>query len=899
MQTERVKPDEAARFRILTEISQQITSILDINELLVQVVRLIQRTFNYYHVGIGLVENDDVIYRVGAGALWDDPKFKFEPARLKIGSEGLTGWVADTGEPALVPDVSRNPHYIWMQGSLTKSELMVPITVKGKTIGVLDVQSQHMDDFEPTDQELMQAIASQAGVAIENARLFAETEHLLKESEQHADELTLINNVQKELASKLDVQSIYELVGDTFHKFFNAQVVMISTYDPQSDTVKHRYSIERGRRVHSPGTYPPGGFRSQIIRTKQPVLVNTNVIEEAARLGQPVLPGTATPKSWLGVPIFEGGQVTGILSVQNLDQENAFNKSDIRLLQTFASSMSIALENARLFAETQRLLEETEERNTELAIINSLQLGLASKLDMKGIYELVGEKLRGIFGVHGIVIYSIDHERKLVIDEYAYEKGKRYEVQPLKMTPLHERIIRTGETVFIQENAREFFKVNQHTMPAGEMPRSFIIVPFKTQGKVSGMIGLFDIDKDFAFTESDVRLMETLTNSMVVALESARLFALTQHRAEQFRVLTEVSHHIISLASVDELLNRIASLIKNSFGYIHVGIGLVEGSHVVSKAEVGAFEEVYHESSIPLGEGIWGKVAQDGTSILSNKVNGEDSHRYMHNIGIHSHLCVPLRIKDKVIGVISAASDRESAFDQSDETILQTLSNQVSVAIENARLYEQARHLAILDERQRLARELHDSVTQSLYGISLYAQAAAGNVKANQIHQAAEYIEDIQNTAQESLADMRLLIYELRPPILDKEGLIAALQNRLISVEDRARIKSSLQTNLSERLPAQVEEGIYQITREALNNIIKHAKAKNILILIQQESESIHVEISDDGIGFEPETARREGRLGLVSMQEQAQTQGWKLSIESSPGNGTRIKVEIENHERE
>ena len=897
MQTERVKPDEAARFRILTEISQQITSILDINELLIQVVRLIQRTFNYYHVGIGLVENDEVIYRVGAGALWDDPKFKFEPARLKIGSEGLTGWVADTGEPALVPDVSRNPHYIWMQGSLTKSELMVPITVKGKTIGVLDVQSQHMDDFEPTDQELMQAIASQAGVAIENARLFAETEHFLKESEQRADELTLINNVQKELASKLDVQSIYELVGDTFHKFFNAQVVMISTYDPQSDTVEHRYSIERGQRVYSSGTYPPGGFRLQIIRTKQPVLVNTNVIEEATRLAQPILPGTAAPKSWLGVPILEGGQVTGILSVQNLDEENAFNKSDIRLLQTFASSMSIALENARLFAETQRLLEETEERNAELAIINSMQLGLASKIDMKGIYELVGEKLRGIFGVHGIVIYSFDHERQLVIDEYAYEKGQRYDVPPQKMTALHESIIGTGETVIVQENAKEFFEKYNHTNPGGKMPRSMIVVPYKTQGRVAGVIGLFDVDKDTAFTESDVRLMETLTNSMVVALESARLFVLTQHRAEQFRVLSEVSQHIISLASVDELLNRIAQLVKNAFGYIHVGIGLVEGNHVVSKAEVGAFEEVYHASSIPLGEGIWGKVAQNGTSIMSSHVNGEKDHKYMHDIGIHSHLCVPLRIKDKVIGVISAASDHENAFDQSDEIILQTLSNQVSVAIENARLYEQARNLAILDERQRLARELHDSVTQSLYGISLYAQAAAGNVNANQINQAVEYIEDIQNTAQESLADMRLLIYELKPPILDKEGLIAALQNRLISVEDRARIKSSLQTNLSGRLPTQVEEGIYQITREALNNIIKHAKAKNISIRIQRESEFILVEISDDGIGFEPGKIRR-GCLGLVNMQECAQSQGWKLEIESSPGNGTHIKLEIEHNER-
>src|SRR5512139_1950121 len=98
MQSERVKPGEDSRFRILTEISQQITSILDINELLAQVVRLIQRTFNYYHVGIGLVEKDEVVYRVGAGTLWDDPNFQFKPGRLKVGSEGLTGWVAYTGE---------------------------------------------------------------------------------------------------------------------------------------------------------------------------------------------------------------------------------------------------------------------------------------------------------------------------------------------------------------------------------------------------------------------------------------------------------------------------------------------------------------------------------------------------------------------------------------------------------------------------------------------------------------------------------------------------------------------------------------------------------------------------------------------------------------------------------
>jgi signal transduction histidine kinase len=555
MQTERMKPEEVTRFRMLTQISQQITSVLDIDELLVQIVRLIQRTFNYYHVGIGLIEGDEVVYRVGAGVLWDDPDFQFKPNRLKVGSEGLTGWVAYTGEPALIPDATRDPRFVWMEGSDTRSELIVPINVKGRTIGVLDLQSQYLSTFDLTDQELMQAIANQAGIAIENAHLFAETQRLLRETEGRARKLTTMNSIQQGLASKLDVQSIYELVGDKFHDLFDAQVVLISTYDQQSDTVEHHYAVERGVRIPWPGKHPPGGFRSQIIQTRQPLLLNTDVAEKSIRLGQPVFPDTDMPKSWLGVPMFEGHRVTGILSVQNLDRENAFDESDIRLLQMFAASMSIALENARL--------------------------------------------------------------------------------------------------------------------------------------------------------------------------------------------------------------------------------------------------------------------------------------------------------------------------------------------------YEESRQHAVLIERQRLAKELHDSVTQSLYGITLYAQAAAGNIRVGQVELAGQYLEDIQNTAQESLADMRLLIYELKPPILEKEGLVAALQNRLTSVEDRVCIKSSIQTNLTQRLSTQIEEGLYQITREALNNIIKHAHAKNILIRLQNELCFILMEIIDDGIGFELGTIRSSGCLGIASMQECAQSHGWQLEIKSNPGNGTRIKVEV------
>jgi signal transduction histidine kinase len=723
MQKTHLYHQEDARFHILNEVIRQITSILDINELLAEVVRLIQKTFDYYHVGIGLIEGEHVVYRVGAGILWEDPGFAFRPPRLKVGVEGITGWVAKTGKPALVQDVTRDPRFVLMEGSLTRSELTVPIQGNGRMIGVLDIQSQQVNAFDENDLELMEAIAGQTGIAIENARLFTETQRLLRETEQRANELTIINSVQQGLASKLDVQSIYDLVGDTFRNIFNAQVVMISPYDPQSNTVEHRYAIERGRRVSTPGRHPPGGFRSKIIRTKRPVLVNAHVAEEATLLGQPTLPGTDTPKSWLGVPMLLDGQVTAILSVQNLDQENAFQESDVHLLETFAASMSIALENARLFSEA-------------------------------------------------------------------------------------------------------------------------------------------------------------------------------EHRAEQFRVLTEVSQHLTSILEIDELLKQLVILVQRTFHYYHLEIGLIEGDEVVFHTGAGELWETpgfqANPSRLKVGrEGVTGRVAGTGKPLIIPDVRQEPCYVPVEGCRTKSELTVPIKVKDQVIGVLDVESDRVNGFNETDLELMTLLANQAGIAIENARLYEDAKKMAALEERQRLSRELHDSVTQSLYGICLYAQAAAGKIDLHENGQARQYIDDIQNTAQESLADMRLLIYELRPPVLEKEGLEAAIRSRLMSVEDRAGIKSSLYSNLAGRLPFETEEGLYQIAREALNNIIKHARAKNISIRIQENGQAISLEISDDGIGFFPATASRHGRLGLTSMQERARSHGWQLKIKSSPGNGTCIHVEV------
>jgi serine phosphatase RsbU (regulator of sigma subunit) len=331
---------------------------------------------------------------------------------------------------------------------------------------------------------------------------------------QRQAELAIINSVQQGLVAHLGVQAIYDLVGDEIRDIFNAQVVMISPYDPTSNTIEHRYAIERGERVYSPGQHAPGGFRSKIIRTGLPVLVNSDVAEQAARLGQPTLPGTKTPKSWLGVPMMVRGAVTGILSLQNVDEENAFEESDVRLLQTIANSMSVALENATLFDETQRLLRETEQRAVELQIINNVQEGLARRLEPKAIQSLVGEKIRETFHLQAQIVFiaMLETDTDQLDFAYLYQRDNTNPpgmdlILPLARQPL------THHQALLLENAG----------PLGTRGAA-ILVPMLTGATLQGVLGVINLELEHPFTTADLRLLETLAHATSLALENARLW---------------------------------------------------------------------------------------------------------------------------------------------------------------------------------------------------------------------------------------------------------------------------------------------------------------------------------------------------------------------------------------
>lgn len=260
--------------------------------------------------------------------------------------------------------------------------------------------------------------------------------------------------------------------------------------------------------------------------------------------------------------------------------------------------------------------------------------------------------------------------------------------------------------------------------------------------------------------------------------------------------------------------------------------------------------------------------------------------------GVRQVINVPLFAKGKFVGAFNLGTRHEREIAPEEISLLSAIGHQVAVAVENARLYDQAEQSALVAERTRLARELHDSVTQSLYGVTLYAEAAATLLKEGNQVTAAEHLRELRDTAQEALREMRLLIFELRPLALEKSGLGAALQARLDAVEARGGIKSELRVEGEDQLPLSMQQELYHITREALNNVVKHAHAQHVSITLRTAGGQCYLEICDDGAGFDAAGPSR-GGLGLAGIRERVQKMGGQVEIASTSGKGTTVRVQV------
>jgi signal transduction histidine kinase len=259
-----------------------------------------------------------------------------------------------------------------------------------------------------------------------------------------------------------------------------------------------------------------------------------------------------------------------------------------------------------------------------------------------------------------------------------------------------------------------------------------------------------------------------------------------------------------------------------------------------------------------------------------------------------SQLCVPIVTSGRVLAVLNLEAQDACAFTDEGVAVLETAADVLASAIENARLYQRAQEAAVLEERSRLARDLHDSISQQLFSMTLTAQAARVQLEKNPVRTAAQ-LERLQETAGAALAEMRALIYQLRPPGLSEQGLVIALQQHVAAVGRREGLTVQLEVDGEERYARGAEQQIYRIVQEALNNVIKHAGVCRVAIVLDLQPDLLTLRVADDGVGFDPDVLDPlNGRhLGLTSMRERAAELGGRIELRSRPGQGTEVVVTV------
>jgi PAS domain S-box-containing protein len=296
--------------------------------------------------------------------------------------------------------------------------------------------------------------------------------------------------------------------------------------------------------------------------------------------------------------------------------------------------------------------------------------------------------------------------------------------------------------------------------------------------------------------------------------------------------------------------------------------------------------------SVPVDDGLAGWVIERGEPlVVPNIENGLRPLLAIPTTGPQAFIGAPIRAKGQVLGVLSVVGAAGQQFKPEEVTLLASIADEIGVAVENARLYRQAEQLAVVRERERLARELHDSVTQSLYSLTLLSEAGRRLATTGDLDRAGQHLDRLGDISQQALKEMRLLVYELRPLVLRREGLVGALQQRLDAVEKRAGMDARLLTEGDIELAAPVEEALYRIAQEALNNALKHAAGTSVTVRISTEDDRVTLEIVDDGKGFDPQDTSAAGGLGLVSMRERAEKLDGTVTIVSAPGKGTSVQV--------
>lgn len=682
---------KAEELQALYEISTEIATQLDLPLLLDTIVRRALDLFDARAGGLYLLDSatQEMELIVAHGHTRDR-----RGIRLAVG-EGACGKVAQSGEIIVINDYKswdgRSPHF---EDEPTCSVLAVPIKHAGTLLGALFLDYLDLQRaFDDGELRLANLLANQAAIAIENARLFADRENTIQQ-------LAALQEVSLEVVSKTDLAEVLPTIVRVAASLLDARAGAMALFKPQSQELELNavsgYDDALVGMRHAPGE----GVIGRVAQSKKPLIVadySTWDFRSAQWAGESV--GTV-----MGVPLLRGDQLLGVLTIDRA-VDRPFADKDVELATLFANQAAIAIQNAQT-------VEATRKRVAELSALREISLQLARSLDPKTVLETIVSSAVTLVGATDAHIFLYDQEE----DRFTFGSGYwapgevREPYTQVRKNGLTATVARLGEPVVInQAKAHPLF---EDETDQDEIPEAIAGFPLKRGDKVLGVFNVAFL-QPHTFDEDELRVLTLLTDQAATAIENARLYQETDRRLRESQTLGGVSQLINSTLEPEQILQTVVEKLASAFSFTMASIYTLKQDGLHLGAQVG-YDREKALSFIPLTQGVLGRVARTGNAELVRDVSSDPDFLAVAD-GVVAEIAVPIRKDDEVLGVLNVESTGAPPLTDDDVNLLSSLAHQVSVAMQNARLYQDAqRELA---QRKRAEEEYRSVVEHSLQGL--------------------------------------------------------------------------------------------------------------------------------------------------------------------------------------
>jgi len=542
-------------------------------------------------------------------------------------------------------------------------------------------------------------------------------------------------------------------------------------------------------------------------------------------------------------------------------------------------------------------MEESNKRARELETIASISSKMRKANTENDLVIIILEELTKVFKANHATIAFFDED--FLCSDYAINENKLEHVQKRdKVSKQFLSFVRAKRLGFFEKiHPMAFHELPPWLYGFTQLPNSMVAYPIKNETGVIGIIYM-DFLTPTNFDEEQKSLVEAVADMAGSALgrmaATAELKSMVKLRERELESIYKVTSSASVTLDIQQALKQALDLTLEA---VHANGGAIfllddeeaSPNRIAVCVDEDSLEEIFQNPNFLTS---LHQVVEQKKSVVIPKQVTRIKKKVRGAIEISwSFIGLPMRAQDRVVGVLAVIYEKEEQAILEEMTLLSFIADHLALVVENTRLYQKAEHSAVMEERSRLSRELHDSVTQSLYSANLYAAGARRFFDQKKYIDVDSYLYEIGNLTQQALKDMRLLVYELRSPELKQAGLVGALQNRLDAVERRLNIEAEIVTEGMDILPPKIEEELYRIAIESLNNALKHAQATKISLSLGRSKNMVIFRVQDNGVGFDVENGKKNGGFGLETMRERAERIGGTYQITSSVGNGTIIEI--------